>query len=122
MFIVSKAGCSHNSQTASALATSYSYLPAATAGETTDVVSSLTNTWQNGSLALHYTYDANGNILTIKEGTTQKVKYYYDALNQVTRENNAWLNKTIAYTYDKGGNIQTVKEYALTSGALDGLT
>ena len=104
------------------LATSYSYLPAATAGETTDVVSSLTNTWQNGSLALHYTYDANGNILTIKEGTTQKVKYYYDALNQVTRENNAWLNKTIAYTYDNGGNIQTVKEYALTSGALDGLT
>ena len=117
-----------NSQTTSALATSYSYLPAATAGETTDVVSSLTNTFhknnsnENENKVLNYTYDANGNILTIKEGTTQKVKYYYDALDQVTRENNAWLNKTIAYTYDNGGNIQTVKEYALTSGALDGLT
>lgn len=64
----------------------------------------------------------NGNIETVSEGTTQKAKYYYDELNQLIREDNAWLGKTIAYTYDNGGNIQLVEEYTLTSGALDGLT
>ena len=105
-----------------ALATSYSYLAAVTSGETTDIVSGMTNSGSGWSQTLNYTYDKNGNVETVKEGSTQKVKYYYDALNQLMREDNAWLNKTIAYTYDMGGNIQTVKEYALTSGALDGLT
>ena len=34
---------------------------------------------------LNYTYDALGNIETVKEGSTLKLKYYYDDQNQLTR-------------------------------------
>ena len=36
-------------------------------------------------------------------------------LNQLTRENNAYANKTYVYTYDKNGNILTKKTYAYTT-------
>ncbi len=66
-----------------------------------------------------YTYDANGNITSIKDINNNAVaNYYYDALNQLTREDNKQLNKTITYTYDNGGNILAVKEYAYTTGTL----
>ena len=87
------------------LSTVYTYLAAANEGETTDIVSSMTNSGNDWSQTLNYTYDANGNIETVSEGTKQKAKYYYDELNRLIREDNAWLGKTIVYTYDKGGNI-----------------
>ncbi|MGN0474603.1 MAG: RHS repeat-associated core domain-containing protein [Acutalibacteraceae bacterium] len=118
--ITSKAYISKSN--AELLSTVYTYLAAANEGETTDIVGSMTNSGNNWSQTLNYTYDANGNIETVSEGTEQKAKYYYDNLNQLIREDNAWLGKTIAYTYDDGGNIQLVEEYTLTSGALDGLT
>ena len=95
--------------------TSYTYLDTETANKTTTLVKSM----QNGTnQALNYTYDANGNIETISEGQTLKVKYYYDELNQLIRENNAYLNKTITYEYDAGGNILNKKEYAYTENTL----
>ena len=42
----------------------------------------------------------------------------YDELNQLIRENNAVLNKTITYTYDLGGNMTSRKEYTYTTGTL----
>jgi RHS repeat-associated protein len=74
----------------------------------------------NGS-TLSYTYDKNGNIETVTDGT-KVIKYYYNELNELIREDNGILNKTIAYTYDAGGNILNKKEYALTSGALGAVT
>jgi len=44
------------------------------------------------------------------------IKYYYDELGQVTREDNGELGKTIVYTYDKSGHILKTTEYALVSG------
>lgn len=79
---------------------------------TSNIVSSITN---GNKPAISYTYDKNGNIETIKEGTTQKQKYYYDELNQLIREDNKETNKTIVYEYDLGGNIQKVKTYAYTT-------
>ena len=35
----------------------------------------------------------------------EKYRYYYDALNQLVREDNQKQNKTICYTYDVGGNM-----------------
>jgi RHS repeat-associated protein len=71
-----------------------------------------------------YVYDKNGNITLISELDTQssiwipKIKYYYDALNQLVREDNVYLNKTIAYSYNAGGNMTSKKEYAYTTGTL----
>ena len=49
----------------------------------------------------------------------QMTRYYYDGLNQLIREDNAWLDKTIVYEYDLGGNIQSVSEYELDGDALE---
>ncbi|MCL1791197.1 MAG: DNRLRE domain-containing protein, partial [Peptococcaceae bacterium] len=81
-----------------------------------------------GLRAYSYTFDVLGNITKITEGTranqqettgsgyVTKVTYEYDALNQLTRENNVYTNTTTVYTYDQGGNITTKKEYPYTTG------
>lgn len=93
--------------------TKYSFQAGVDANTTTTKVSELDN---NGSKIL-YTYDPNGNIETITE-SEKVIKYYYDGLNQLTREDNKVLDKTITYTYDAGGNILSKTEYAYTTGTL----
>ncbi len=92
--------------------TVFGFLPGIN-GSTSARVGSITN---NGA-AISYTYDANGNIESINQNSTP-IKYYYNELNEVTREDNAVLNKTIVYTYDAGGNITNKTEYPYTTGAL----
>ena len=64
---------------------------------------------------LSYAYDANGNITHIYENEVQKVKYYYDCLNRLVREDNGYIDKTVVYSYDICGDILAKTEYALTS-------
>ena len=74
------------------------------------------NSGVGGVKTLSYTYDANGNIKTVKEGSSEIASYEYDGLNRLTRENIAG-EKTVVYTYDAGGNLKTKKEYAYTKSA-----
>jgi len=90
--------------------TAYSYLAGST-GSTTTKVGSITN---NGA-AISYSYDCNGNISTITQGS-QVISYQYNELSEVVRENNQVLNKTVTYAYDAGGNITNKNEYAYTTG------
>ena len=92
--------------------TIFGYLPGIN-GSTTASVGSITN---NGA-AISYTYDSNGNIETITENA-KVIKYYYNELNELIREDNQVLDKTITYSYDDGGNILNKTEYAYTTGAL----
>ena len=64
-----------------------------------------------------YTYDDNGNILSVSNGATT-TSYVYDSANQLTRENNQAAGKTWVWTYDDAGNILSKKEYAYTTGTL----
>ena len=91
---------------------SYTY-HAGVNGSTTARVASMTN---NGS-TIAYTYDENGNIETIAEGT-KLTKYTYNELSEVIREDNSTLNKSVTYSYDAGGNLLEKKEYAYTTGVL----
>ena len=70
----------------------------------------------SGDATISYTYDANGNIVTLTDskGTT---KYYYDELNQLYREDNHVTNKTVIYMYDGAGNIVSKKIYPKTNAA-----
>jgi len=52
---------------------------------------------------LNYDYDANGNIIRVYENDIQRVRYYYDGLNRLVREDNNYIDKTITYCYDKCG-------------------
>ncbi|MCY6370620.1 RHS repeat protein [Clostridium ganghwense] len=63
----------------------------------------------NNGKKITYTYDANGNIQTITENG-KVIKYYYDELNQLVREDNKVLDKIIVYSYDVGGNITSKEE------------
>ena len=87
--------------------TSLTYLAGANGSQT-----ALLATYRNGSdSAYSYTYDENGNILTITQGTA--ITYYqYDAANQLIREDNASLNQSWTYSYDSWGNLQSKSRYA----------
>ena len=93
--------------------TNYGYVNTATANKTTPLIASVTN---GANPALNYTYDANGNIATISNGSTLQQKFYYDGLNQLIREDNVALNKSIVYNYDIGGNLTSKVEYPYTTG------
>ncbi len=63
---------------------------------------------------LSYDYDANGNITHVYENDVLKIRYHYDGLNRLAREDNADIDKTVVYNYDRFGNILSKVEYALS--------
>jgi YD repeat-containing protein len=93
--------------------TTYTYLDGAGSHSTTTLLASLTN---GSSPAYSYTYDANGNILTISEGATLKASYTYDTMNQLIREDSAYSSKSIDYVYDIGGNLTGKTIYTFSGG------
>ena len=78
------------------------------------------DSYRSGSTTTTYQVDANGNITQLSDGT-YTFTYEYDDFNQLKRENNQWLNKSITYDYDLGGNLLAVNEYAYTTGTLGSL-
>ena len=106
-----------------ALNTAYSWRPGTDSNHTSYMPSGQTETLKDASnntiatTTRSYTYDVLGNIETISEGGVQRQKYYYDSLNQLIREDNLDLNKTIVYSYDLGGNLTNTEEYAYQTGA-----
>lgn len=94
----------------------YTYVPGKEKGLTTTLIESVKT--EDGTL--YYSYDAAGNITEIWEkkrnesSKVRKVRYFYDELDQLIREDNRWQNQTIVYTYDAGSNITTCKTYAYT--------
>ena len=62
---------------------------------------------------VEYGYDINGNII-LEEGNDYVIRYQYDKLNRLIREDNQKLNETKLYSYDKGGNLLSVKECEFT--------
>ena len=77
---------------------------------TTTQVKSVTNSYGGKIANFNYTYDANGNILSVSGDQT--VTYEYDDLGQLVWEKNATAGKAWNYTYDNGGNILSRTEYA----------
>ena len=93
--------------------TKYSFEAGAAANTTTTRVSEIDN---NGN-KITYSYDKNSNIKTITENG-KVITYHYDELNQLIREDNKVLDKSITYSYDVGGNILSKTEYAHTTETL----
>lgn len=62
-----------------------------------------------------YEYDANGNIIRRTTGG-KEIRYTYDDIDRLVREDNAALNKTYFYEYDDFGNIEKVTSYNYTTG------
>ncbi len=64
------------------------------------------------------------NVLEAAIGTESlgSIQYQYNELNEIIRENNALINKTIVYSYDVGENIKSKTEYPYTRGNLGTVT
>ena len=80
-------------------------------------VASMDINFENGLLLYSYTYDGNGNVLSVYD-VLYTTHYVYDTANQLIRENNQEAHKTWTWTYDNAGNILTKSEYAYTTGEL----
>ena len=80
---------------------------------TTTQVKSVTNSYGGKTANFNYTYDANGNILSVSGAQT--AVYEYDDLGQLVWEKNATAGKAWNYTYDNGGNILSRTEYTCSS-------
>ena len=79
---------------------------------TTTQVKSVTNSYGGKTANFNYTYDANGNILSVSGAQT--AVYEYDDLGQLITETigTGYDQVIIRYTYDNGGNlIKKVREY-----------
>ena len=87
-------------------------------GTTSHYVDTQNISAKNYSKAYKYTYDGNGAITSIKDGTTPIASYEYDEGGQLIRANDALQNKSFTYRYDEAGNIQAKTEYAYTAGTL----
>ena len=99
------------------LTTAYTYRTVSDNGTdyATAQIAALHNSYAGGSRNYSYTYDANGNILAVSDGTST-TGYTYDAQGQLVREDNQAAGKTWVYSYDNGGNILSRSEYAYTTG------
>ena len=63
---------------------------------------------------INYTYDEMGNITHVKKNGVIEVRYTYDNLSRLVREDNKLLNKTYTFLYDNNGNILFKKIYDFT--------
>ena len=87
-------------------------------GQTSAQIGSYTSTVNDGTpLTYTYTYDAMGNVTKIAYSNGQQIRYVYDDLGQLIREDNTLRNQTYTYTYDNAGNILSKNTYALTASA-----
>jgi len=85
---------------------------------TTGQVHTRTYTASGYNKTFTYTYDDNGNILSVSDGT-YTTSYVYDNANQLIRENNQAGGFTHVWTYDDAGNILWRDEYSYSTGTLD---
>ena len=63
---------------------------------------------------LKYAYDKMCNIEKVYENGELAIRYQYDALNRLVREDNKPLDKTYIMVYDNHGNIVKRREFAFT--------
>ncbi len=68
---------------------------------------------------IKYRYDKTGNISEILENGELSVRYAYDKLGRLIREDNKPFNKTSLFVYDNNGNITSRKECGYTLKATE---
>ena len=89
--------------------TSFTYEAGVNGSTTTKV-----DTMNNNGKTISYDYHTDGNIKTITQNG-KLITYKYNELNELTREDNQVLNKSIVYRYDGGGNLLDKENLASSS-------
>ena len=68
-----------------------------------------------------YKYDESGNISEVRENGILTVKYTYDKIGRLIREDNRNFGKSIFISYDNCGNILSKREAQFTLKPTDGI-
>ena len=99
------------------LTTTYTYYDPSDTTTSTQV-KSIQQTAGDYSLTLSYTYDDNGNILTISDGANT-LRYQYGEGNKLTREDDPVAGISTSYLYGENGNLfaELRRPYANSSGS-----
>lgn len=92
--------------------TNYSYI---TNGKRT---SSIVKSLENNGDKYSYKYDKSNNVTHSYHNGVLENQYYYNRYNELIKEDNYLLNKTIKYTYNQYGNILSKKLYDLNTNHL----
>ena len=80
---------------------------------TSNVIKTITTQIGDNFLSIEtLKYDSLGNITEIIYNSNTKIKYTYDSIGRLIREDNDCLGRIYIYTYDNNGNITTKKEFA----------
>ena len=92
----------------------YTYV---TEGDSTSIlVGSYSSSINDGTATTYtYTYDKNGYITKINYSDGNEVRYVYDDIGQLIREDSELFNATYVYDYDTAGNRISRKTYNLTA-------
>ncbi len=64
--------------------------------------------------SVRYAYDKMGNIEKVYENGELAIRYHYDSLNRLVREDNKILDKTLVFVYDNNGNIVKQRQFVFT--------
>jgi len=91
--------------------TNYSYDPGVNGSSTTRLLE-----MNNNGSEIIYDYDENGNIKTITRAG-YSIRYFYNELNELKRDDDPFTGRTTLYNYDKGGNITSKEMYLYTTAA-----
>ncbi len=79
-----------------------------------DHATNLPSTVRHKTGITRYKYDNMGNICEVYENGRLAVRYTYDALGRLVREDNRVFSSTVVYVYDNVGNILFNKKYSFT--------
>ena len=90
-------------------------------GQPTSQVATMRSVSAGRDVTYSYSYDSNGNITSVSDGT-YTTTYAYDSANQLIRENNQAAGASWTYAYDNAGNILSKVRYAYTTGGLGSAT
>ena len=78
----------------------------------THTVAALTHTVRNGMpYTERYGYNAAGHVENITGNGIEKVRFTYDSLDRLVREDNRELGLTTVFLYDDGGNLLCQRDY-----------
>ncbi len=87
------------------------YVYQANGSKTTNFVSQLKHNSGSGDKILTYAYDANGNITSVRDSSTEQfTEYGYDKLGRLISETIPALGITRSYSYNDGGNMVSWSE------------
>lgn len=83
-------------------------------GSTTDLIGEHVQTIGGSVDSFRYSYDEHGNI-TCVSSEEEEIRYSYDGMGRLVREDNPIFGKTYVYRYDSAGNILLRKSYAYST-------